>query len=247
MRRGKIIAADTPTALKSRARGVAVDLVAHPQTRAISLLRQTPGVSQVQVFGERLHLLLRDGAGEVDQLPASLAQHGVTVGSIQQTAPSLEDVFIATIEDLRAADQVRRPPIPLPANGNGSGSNGAYAVEVEGLTKRFGRFTAVDQLSFQVRRGDIFGFLGPNGSGKTTTIRMLCGLLPPSAGQGNVAGRDIRRQQAQIKPRIGYMSQKFSLYADLTVGENLDFYGSVSTCPENVWPSSEPGCWLWPG
>lgn len=231
MRRGKIIAADTPAALKSRVLGVAVDLVASPQTQAVSLLRQTPGVSQVQVFGERLHLLLRAGADEVGQLPARLAQHGVTIGNLKQTTPSLEDVFIATIEDLRAADQVRRPPIPLPANGNGSGGSSDYAVEVEGLTKRFGSFTAVDRLSFRVRRGDIFGFLGPNGSGKTTTIRMLCGLLPPSDGRGTVAGRDIRRQQAQIKPHIGYMSQKFSLYPDLTVGENLDFYGEVYNVP----------------
>ncbi len=231
MRRGEIIATDTPAALKRRVHGVAVDLVARPQTRAVSLLRETPGVSQLQVFGQRLHLLLRDGHDLADDLPAQLAAAGVTVSDFKTTTPSLEDVFIAAIEDLRAADQVLRPPIPLPANGDRRAEGRDYAVTVEGLTKRFGRFTAVDGLSFQVRRGDIFGFLGPNGSGKTTTIRMLCGLLAPSDGTGTVAGFDIRRQQGRIKPRIGYMSQKFSLYSDLTVGENLDFYGDVYSVP----------------
>lgn len=101
------------------------------------------------------------------------------------------------------------------------------AITVSDLVKRFGDFTAVDRLSFTVRRGEIFGFLGPNGSGKSTTIRMLCGLLLPTAGTGTVAGFDIRRDPEQIKARIGYMSQKFSLYDDLGVAENLEFYGGV--------------------
>ncbi len=239
LRQGEIIATDTPVALKNRLHGVAVDLVAHPQIRAVTLLRETPGISQIQVFGERIHLLLRDEAGETDpsfklaqtRLAARLSQLDVTVNDLQQTAPSLEDVFIATIEDLRAVDQVRRPPIPLPTNRDRHADDEDYAVTVKGLSKKFGSFTAVDHLSFQVRRGDIFGFLGPNGSGKTTTIRMLCGLLPASDGAGTVAGLDIRRRQAQIKPRIGYMSQKFSLYSDLTVGENLDFYGDIYSVP----------------
>ncbi len=99
------------------------------------------------------------------------------------------------------------------------------AVEVHHLTKRFGDFTAVQDVSFTVRRGEIFGFLGPNGSGKTTTIRMMLGLLPPTAGEAVVLGEDVRRHAARIRPRVGYMSQRFSLYNDLTVLENLQFYG----------------------
>ena len=100
-----------------------------------------------------------------------------------------------------------------------------YAVEVVGLTKKFGDFTAVDGVTFNIRRGQIFGFLGPNGAGKTTTIRMLLCLLRPTAGQAAVLGYDIVRQPEEIRRHIGYMSQRFSLYQDLTVSENLDFYG----------------------
>ncbi len=102
-----------------------------------------------------------------------------------------------------------------------------YAVEAIDLTKKFGDFTAVDGINFTVERGEIFGFLGPNGAGKTTTIRMLLGLLRPTGGQATVLGFDIVKQSEEIKRRIGYMSQRFSLYNDLTVEENLNFYGGT--------------------
>lgn len=102
-----------------------------------------------------------------------------------------------------------------------------YSVEVKDLTKRFGDFVAVDRASFSVKRGEIFGFLGPNGAGKSTTIRMLCGILTPTEGTGSVSGFDIMDEQDRIKNIIGYMSQRFSLYDDLTVRENLEFFGSV--------------------
>ena len=105
------------------------------------------------------------------------------------------------------------------------------AVVVESLVKRFGRFTAVDHVSFQVDHGEIFGFLGPNGAGKSTTIRMLCGILTPTEGSGTVAGFDVRTQSEKIKAHIGYMSQKFSLYQDLTVEENIDFYSGIYRIP----------------
>ncbi len=101
------------------------------------------------------------------------------------------------------------------------------AIQVSNLTKVFGRFTAVDRVSFAVERGEIFGFLGPNGAGKSTTIRMLNGLLLPTSGSGTVAGLDIIRQQDRIQQHIGYMSQRFSLYEDLTAEENLTFFGGV--------------------
>jgi len=108
--------------------------------------------------------------------------------------------------------------------GDGARAND-HAVQVVELTKRFGDFTAVDRVSFTVERGTIFGFLGPNGAGKTTTIRVLLGLLKPTSGTATVLGFDVVRQTNEIKKRIGYMSQRFSLYDDLTVDENLNFYG----------------------
>lgn len=100
-------------------------------------------------------------------------------------------------------------------------------ISANNLTKRFGSFTAVDAISFEVRKGEIFGFLGANGAGKTTAMRMLCGLSLPTSGEGSVAGFDIYRQTERIKRSIGYMSQKFSLYEDLTVNENIQFYGGI--------------------
>lgn len=106
-------------------------------------------------------------------------------------------------------------------------STGQYAISVRNLTKRFGTFTAVDNISFEVAKGEIFGFLGANGAGKTTAMRMLCGLSRPTGGDGFVAGCDINTQAEQIKRRIGYMSQKFSLYEDLTVMENLRLFATI--------------------
>ncbi|HWN96936.1 MAG TPA: ABC transporter ATP-binding protein, partial [Methylomirabilota bacterium] len=104
---------------------------------------------------------------------------------------------------------------------------GEPMIECEGLTRRFGHFTAVDHVTFSVAKGSIFGFLGPNGSGKSTVIRMLCGILTPSDGHARIAGLDVSREADQLKGKLGYMSQKFSLYDELTVTENLYFYGRL--------------------
>ena len=102
-----------------------------------------------------------------------------------------------------------------------------YSISVRGLTKKFGSFTAVDNISFDVRKGEIFGFLGANGAGKTTAMRILCGLSRPTAGEGTVAGWNIRKDQERIKRSIGYMSQKFSLYPDLKTWENIELFGGI--------------------
>jgi len=108
---------------------------------------------------------------------------------------------------------------------------GGLSIDVRGLTKAFGTFTAVDKISFSVRKGEIFGFLGPNGAGKSTTIRMLCGILRPTSGEGYVGGRSLGREPEAVKRMIGYMSQRFTLYGDLTIGENIDFHGGIRRLP----------------
>jgi ABC-2 type transport system ATP-binding protein len=121
----------------------------------------------------------------------------------------------------------------MPASAaNAAPASSAYAIDVTGVTKRFGAKTVVNAIDLRVRRGEIYGFLGPNGSGKTTFIRMLCGLLTPDAGTGTCLGYDVRAQQADIKRHVGYMTQKFSYYEDLSIRENLDFIARLYDIPD---------------
>src|SRR5690348_1435756 len=108
---------------------------------------------------------------------------------------------------------------------------GDYAIEVRGLTRRFGKFTAVDHVDLRIPRGKIYGFLGPNGAGKSTTIRMLCGLLEPSEGEAEVLGYRVPEQAEALRRKLGYMTQSFSLYGDLSARENLEFMAEVFTLP----------------
>ena len=135
------------------------------------------------------------------------------------SVPCLEDVFITVLGEGADTAVKRRPAPDL--------QSAAPAVTLTSLTRRFGDFVAVNQISLSVPKGEIFGFLGPNGAGKSTTIRMLCGILEPTSGSGRVAGFDVAGQAELIKENIGYMSQKFSLYEDLTVAENIAFYGGI--------------------
>ena len=145
----------------------------------------------------------------------------------RKTNPSLEDIFVSLLGNgnqsapQKRKSPFRQPAIPAAATDTACRKGGASHPDIRRS------FTAVDDVSFQVKKGEIFGFLGPNGAGKSTTIRMLCGLLSPSSGTGTVAGFDILTETEQIKLHIGYMSQKFSLYEDLTVEENIGFYGGI--------------------
>jgi len=141
---------------------------------------------------------------------------------IEPIAPRFEDGFVALLRKTRGrpAQAAVQPPAP-PQRGDD------VVIEVHELKRRFGAFYAVDGISFDVRRGEVFGLLGPNGAGKSTTFRMLCGLLPASAGTLRVAGADLRHAAAAARARIGYMSQKFSLYGNLSVRQNIEFFASV--------------------
>jgi ABC-2 type transport system ATP-binding protein len=154
----------------------------------------------------------------VDQDP------GLAGATVSTAAPRFEDGFMVLLQRVSAPrESVGAMTVKVSSNGSHDGA----VVQVRELVRQFGAFTAVDHISFEVARGEIFGLLGPNGAGKTTTFRMLCGLLPASSGTLQVAGTDLRRARASARQRIGYVAQKFSLYGQLSVAENLEFFASA--------------------
>ncbi len=222
---GHLLATGTPGEIKELMDG-RILAIKSPQARQIvGLLRGLPFAKSVNLFGDTVHLVCASDTGCSGQIATLLDQAKIEFQQPREIEPSLEDIFVSL---LGAADEAKHPStknqVALHAV---TTKDGQPAVQVQHLTRRFGSFTAVDDLSFTVQKGEIFGFLGPNGAGKSTTIRMLCGLLGPTSGSGTVGGADIRLEAEQIKQHIGYMSQRFSLYEDLTVSENIDFYGGI--------------------
>jgi len=243
--RGKMLACGTPDEVKRLMRGTILEIRTAEPRQTAAILRQRFPAASVGLFGDRVHFVGASGRSEREQVEAMLRDAGLATPFVRTIPPTLEDVFVSAIgasgdgEKGRHGERETRrhgdartgrqetfpasPPTPrLPA-----GQPLAHAVTVDKLERRFGSFMAVNQVSFDVDRGEVFGFLGPNGAGKSTTIRMLCGILSPTGGRGNVAGFDIRTQPEDIKAHVGYMSQKFSLYQDLTVEENIDFYAGI--------------------
>lgn len=226
MHAGVFVALDAPARLRARLRGGMLELVATPQRPALAAVHRALPQSRPYVVGDRIRLMGETPARPL--LEQALASAGVSTRSLREAQPSLEDVFVSELGDTGAAP-------PSGAAAGAALASETPAVEVRDLTVRFGSFTAVDRISLRVRRGEIFGFLGPNGSGKTTTIRVLCGLLAPTAGEALVGGRSVARDPAGVKARIGYMSQRFSLYDDLTVDENIRFFaGAYGVAPDRL-------------
>jgi ABC-2 type transport system ATP-binding protein len=182
------------------------------------LMAEAPCVIDAAISGSRVRLVID---GKVPPVAEQIAPE-VPDLRITHVAPRLEDWFVARLKPGEVLRRSRPSPAPLAR----PGPHGD-AIVVHELTKRFDRFLAVDRVSFGVARGEIFGLLGANGAGKSTTFRMLCGLLPPSAGTLRVAGFDLRTAAASARGRIGYMAQKFALYGDLSVRENLNFFSSA--------------------
>ena len=188
-----------------------VTLPAAQRRRAVAVAKTLPGVLDALVQGDSLRLVLAPGAAPPD---ASLLGGSET----RLVPPRFEDGFIDRL--LAAAPPQPAPPPPAPA----ATRPGGAVIEVKHLIRRFGDFVAVNDVSFSIARGEIFGLLGPNGAGKSTTFRMLCGLLRPSSGTALVAGQNLLTAAAEARGRMGYMAQKFSLYGELTVRQNLDFF-----------------------
>jgi len=217
---GKRMAIGTPGELKELLDGRILAIRSRQARKIVSLLRGQSFAKSADLFGDTVHLVCRDSKETKEQVIELLEQERLSYEHVREAEPSLEDIFVSLLGK-------SRQPTPEAEVTTGTTTTEGLAVQVERLTRQFGSFTAVDDVSFKVKKGEIFGFLGPNGAGKSTTIRMLCGLLSPSSGTGKVAGYDILGETEQIKLHIGYMSQKFSLYEDLSVEENISFYGGI--------------------
>ncbi len=216
--RGGIVALGTPSELRSRASGSVFRVSTERLSEAEEVLRPTPGILGLQRQAGALHVVARPDSGLAPDIKDQLAR----LGPVESVPPSMEDVFLV----LRAGSGgggLERPS-ELRVAGPAHPAPDGQAIHTDRLTRRFDGFTAVDAVSIEVRSGEIFGLLGANGAGKTTLIRMLCGLLPPSDGRGHVAGINISSEPHRLRARIGYMSQRFSLYSDLTAAENLAFF-----------------------
>jgi len=186
-------------------------------------------LTDVQRFGDRLDIMAPEAEQGRLAIENALNAAHLTFDKITADEPTLENTFVAT---LRAIGQEVKSP-PFPGKHPHRELLGKVAIGATQLTKRFGSFTAVKDVSLEVQYGEIYGLLGANGAGKTTTIKMLCGLLEPTSGGMRLAGESGNLRSPSLRSRIGYMSQKFSLYDDLTIGENLDFYAGVYGVPEH--------------
>ncbi|WP_242394975.1 ATP-binding cassette domain-containing protein [Anaeromyxobacter oryzisoli] len=218
---GRCVASGDPTEVRRLVPGAAVSVEAEPQADAFAALKAA--FPQVEALGGTLRVFVEAATPEEATARVRSALARTPPRRVAADEPDLEDAFVALLRREGARVEAG-PPVAV---GAPAAPGGGDAIEADGLTRDFGAFRAVDQVTFRVRPGEIFGLLGANGAGKTTVIKMLTGLLRPSAGRGRVAGVDMARSDRAVKRRIGYMSQAFSLYTDLTVAENVSLYAGI--------------------
>lgn len=227
---GRILAKGSPAELRQLAQGLCYrvarqDRLSLRQLQNL-LLREEAVVDAVPVGG-RVRFIVEGGVAGIEQIAVLRNRHLLA----EPVESRLEDSFMLLLHQdrLKNGGETALPGKPSETTGlnQPAADQGAIDIEVRDLVKKFGDFTAVSHTSFQVRQGEVFGLLGPNGAGKTTTFRMLCGLLPATSGELSVAGVDVRRFPAKARARLGYVAQKFSLYGNLTVLENLRFFGKA--------------------
>jgi len=224
MYNGQVLAAGEPDAISQQVKGCLVELTVGQQLEALKQLKTH--YAQIEAIANRIRIFVDNTASSEGVKVVTDLLTGVEIKTIRAFDVELEDAFIALLRLGPLADQivkdtsVPRFDKPLP-------DDKSIAIEARQLTRDFDKFRSVDHINFTVKQGEIFGLLGANGAGKTTAIKMLTGILPPSEGEGQVAGADMRNAGQTIKERIGYMSQAFSLYLDLTVMENIRLYASI--------------------
>ncbi len=218
---GKVLASGTPAEIRALVPGSVVTFEATPQSEAIARLKKS--FKQVESLGPLLHVFTDTTDQSQAKSQIEVALGGLAPSSVRVEEPELEDVFVALLLRQTEKTDVSGGLLAQSAVHDRNG----VAIKAEGLVRDFGSFRAVDHVNFEVKQGEIFGLLGANGAGKTTVIKMLTGILMPTGGTGLVAGADMRTAAGSIKERIGYMSQAFSLYLDLTVEENIRLFGGI--------------------
>ncbi|HLZ99598.1 MAG TPA: ATP-binding cassette domain-containing protein, partial [Steroidobacteraceae bacterium] len=225
LHQGQVLSQSAPQQIADKAAGrsfVATPACGQSARSVQARLLDQPDIIDAVPDAGRVRFVRGDAAesGGARRSPIEEVLRGLRVDPV---APRFEDGFMIVLRAYSEGDRSASVAIPHPL----ARRDQDPVVRVQQLAKRFGAFTAVDRISFEVRRGEIFGLLGPNGAGKTTTFRMLCGLLAPSGGELHVAGADVRKASASARARLGYVAQKFSLYGPLSVSENLEFFASA--------------------
>lgn len=228
MHHGRILASGEIEDLLRLAPGTVASVAVQPQLEALTRLRER--FEQVVALGNYLRVFVPEQSADAEQVVRGVLK-GLDVSEVNTDTPELEDVYVSLLELSGEGQAIRELPSPPEGTVLHLDPN-APVIEAIDLVRDFGAFRAVDHVSFEVRPGEIFGLLGANGAGKTTVIKMLTGILRPSDGAGSVAGADMRHSGATIKKRIGYMSQAFSLYQDLSVAENIRLYAGIYAVPQ---------------
>jgi len=227
--RGKIFDIDTPAQFRSKMGLTRLEVKVDPLAPAEDILAQSPEAADVQRFGDRLDVLAaRPDAAEAE-LHERATANSLRITEIRRSQPTLENAVVGQLRKMRGAQVIPHFPTPSPSREQQS-----IVIGAKDLNKRFGSFQAVKNFQLEIRNGDIYGLLGANGAGKTTAIKIICGLLDPTSGSVSLLGRSKGLRAAAVRSRIGYMSQKFALYDDLTIGENLDFYARLYGVDESV-------------
>jgi ABC-2 type transport system ATP-binding protein len=229
MERGKIYDIDSPANFRSKMGVTRLEVKVTELAKAESVLSSSPEAEDVQRFGDRLDIM----APRPDAAEAELRQRaeaaGLKVTEIVRSQPTLENAFVGQLRKMRGSNPT--PPFPKPSPPM---SRKDVVIGAKDLNKIFGKFQAVKNFQLEIRNGDIYGLLGANGAGKTTSIKIICGLIDPTTGSVTLLGKSKGLRAASIRSRIGYMSQKFALYDDITIGENLDFYARLYGVDDSV-------------
>ncbi len=225
---GEIHEVGTPKELKERVGLQRLEVRAADLRRAEDVLSETPDIHDAQRFGDRLDVMVKDTATGERAVREALHRADNPVIEIRHGVPTLENTFVSVLRNLHPEQPIA--PFPLRREFR-QRKEGAIAIGANKLNKRFGEFHAVKDITLDIKYGEIYGLLGANGAGKTTTIKMLCGLIEATSGEMTLADEKGGFRSSFVRQRIGYMSQKFSLYDDLTIGENLDFFAGVYGIP----------------